>query len=417
MSGYPLFFGEPGEDAELFLSNFRMALHIKGVVGDQECLDMFELVLRRDASTWFQSLPAPARVDYRGVIQLFRDNYFTPLNTQKLWQEIVAHRQKNLEDYLSYKQEFLRLWTLWLRSLPNPRDGAEFLKKERFIARLYPSLKLQVESGDPTTFDVVEARATKKLRKMRCILGGGFIFDDSKPREEVQSCTQRELPEVTVEVIEKLNESLNNLSIHFAQAVEQKGQTKRAEEREPRPRRLLQCWNCGESGHGMYNCPWPRGEPGKPNINYPVMNAGEGTSQQQPMLLQRPNATRPPPRGVEGMPPLSDPNVHVVEVTTPKEADIEANGIKRGRGKGKEKEGVTSQSESGRAKKVKENKEVKRRRRRINLQISPAPACIPTPPRNRTRRASNRCNRAHGKRRARWWGDRPQHWQSRPHRH
>lgn len=163
MSGYPLFFGEPGEDAELFLSNFRMALHIKGVVGDQECLDMFELVLRRDASTWFQSLPAPARVDYRGVIQLFRDNYFTPLNTQKLWQEIVAHRQKNLEDYLSYKQEFLRLWTLWLRSLPNPGDGAEFLKKERFIAGLYPSLKLQVESGEPTTFDVAEARATKKL--------------------------------------------------------------------------------------------------------------------------------------------------------------------------------------------------------------------------------------------------------------
>lgn len=59
---------------------------------------------------------------------------------------------------------------------------------------------------------------------------GGFIFDDSKPREEVQSCTRRELPEVTVEVIEKLNESLNNLSIHFAQAVEQKGQTKRVEE-------------------------------------------------------------------------------------------------------------------------------------------------------------------------------------------
>ena len=109
----------------------------------------------------------------------------------------------------------------------------------------------------------------------------------------------------------------------------------------------------------MYNCPWPRGEPGRPNLNYPVMHAGEGTSQKA-MLLQRPNALRPPPRGVEGVPPFSDPNVHVVEVTKAKQVDIEANGIKRGRGKGKEKEGVVSQSDHGRGKKAKETKEGKR---------------------------------------------------------
>ena len=100
------------------------------------------------------------------------------------------------------------------------------------------------------------------------------------------------------------------------------------------------------------------------------MNAGEGNIQ-QPVLLQRPNVARPPPRGAKGIPPMPDPNVHVVEVTTPKEVDIKANGIKRGRGKDKEKEGVASQSEHGQGKKVKETKEVKRRRRRINLQDFP----------------------------------------------
>ncbi|MCO5551582.1 hypothetical protein L7F22_005087 [Adiantum nelumboides] len=63
----------------------------------------------------------------------------------------------------------------------------------------------------------------------------------------------------------------------------------------------------------------------------------EGTSQ-QPMLLQQPNVARPPPRGVEGVPPLPDPDVSVIEVTQSKEDDIEANGIKRGR----EKEAIKS---------------------------------------------------------------------------
>ena len=209
---------------------------------------------------------------------------------------------------------------------------------------------------------------------MKCVQEGGFTLEEHKPKEIAQTSLHRELPEVTSEVIEKLNESLSNLSIHLAQTVGQKGQPKRAEEREPRPRRVLQCWNCGESGHGMYNCPWPRGEPGRPNLNYPVMNAGDGADQ-QPRILQRPNGgpglARPQPREADTIPPLPDPKVHVVEVSNTKDVDIEANGIKRGRGKAKEKEGATSQSDHGRGKKAKETKEVKKSRRRINLQDFP----------------------------------------------
>ena len=67
---------------------------------------------------------------------------------------------------MSYKQEFLRLWTLWLRSLPNPGDGAEFLKKERFIAGLLPELREKVEARFPHTFDEALEIATQKFQKL-----------------------------------------------------------------------------------------------------------------------------------------------------------------------------------------------------------------------------------------------------------
>ena len=78
MSGYPLFFGEPGEDAELFLANFKMACRIKNVVGDEACLEMFEVVLRKDASTWFDSLSQEVKGSYKEVVDHFKRHFFDP---------------------------------------------------------------------------------------------------------------------------------------------------------------------------------------------------------------------------------------------------------------------------------------------------------------------------------------------------
>ncbi|WP_129259409.1 hypothetical protein [Enterobacter cloacae complex sp. GF14B] len=242
MSGYPLFFGEPGEDAELFLANFKMSCRIKRIVTDQERVEMFEVVLRKDASTWFDSLPEEVKGNYTEVLNRFKRYFFDPQNTQKLWQDIVSHKQKDLDDYYLYKQEFLRLWALWIRNVANPGDGAEFLKKERFIAGLFPDLKVKVEVGAPATFDAAQTRAAEKYRKLKC-LRGEVPIEDLRPKGKSQASTSRELPEVTAEVIEKLNESLSSLSIHLAQAVDPKGQAKKSEERDSQLRRVLQCWN------------------------------------------------------------------------------------------------------------------------------------------------------------------------------
>ncbi|MCO5558777.1 hypothetical protein L7F22_012364 [Adiantum nelumboides] len=91
----------------------------------------------------------------------------------------------------------------------------------------------------------------------------------------------------------------------------------------------------------MYNCPYPRGELGRPNLDYPVLNAGDPP--RQPVLLQHRNMgpvtkARPPPptnNGGDTIPPLSDPTVHVVEVANAShknEGAIEFNGVKRDRG-------------------------------------------------------------------------------------
>jgi len=51
------------------------------------------------------------------------------------------------------------------------------------------------------------------------------------------------------------------------------------------------CHNCGEDGHGMYNCPYPRREPGAPMpMNRPI--------------YPRPLAYRPPAPNPRGMIPL-----------------------------------------------------------------------------------------------------------------
>ena len=115
---------------------------------------------------------------------------------------------------------------MWVRNIDNYGGGAEFLKKERFIARLFSTLKVKVEVGAPNTYQETEASIIKKYRKLK-LLQGEPPIESPKPRE---TSTSRELPELTVEILDKLNESLTNLSIHLAQVVGPKSQTKKAEE-------------------------------------------------------------------------------------------------------------------------------------------------------------------------------------------
>ena len=59
LAGYPLFYGEPGEDADLFVADFKMALRINHIRDPVESLGLFEVTLRKSANTWFTALAPP----------------------------------------------------------------------------------------------------------------------------------------------------------------------------------------------------------------------------------------------------------------------------------------------------------------------------------------------------------------------
>ncbi|MCO5574822.1 hypothetical protein L7F22_028615 [Adiantum nelumboides] len=230
--GYPLFYGEPGEDADLFVDDFKMALHINHIRDPVESLGLFEVTLRKSANTWFTALTPPLNQDFEQVLIAFCAQFGQAQNPQKLWKEILLIRQRTLDDYLTYRQAFNTAWTIWLQSLPNPGDGVEFLKKEQFTTGLIPTLRLKVESGDPVTYHDAERRAYQKYRKLKCLEEEPLPV--LRPREvPIQVSNIAPIPVVPMaagpstqsamidnEILERLNESLTNLSIHLHKGAE-----------------------------------------------------------------------------------------------------------------------------------------------------------------------------------------------------
>ncbi|MCO5568873.1 hypothetical protein L7F22_022575 [Adiantum nelumboides] len=354
LAGYPLFYGEPGEDADLFVADFKMALRINHIRDPVESMGLFEVTLRKSANTWFTALTPPLNQDFEQVLIAFRAQFGQAQNPQKLWKKILLLRQRTLDDYLTYRQAFNTAWTIWLQSLPNPGDGVEFLKKKQFTAGLIPTLRLKVESGDPVTYHDAERRAYQKYRKLKCLEEEPLPV--LRPREvPIQVSNIAPIPVVPMavgpsiqptmidnEVLERLNKSLTNLSIHLAQGVGPRGTIPRSPQERPiRPRRVLTCWNCGEEGHGINNCPYPRGGYGQPpqQLPYPRNHANDPPPRGPVTILQRPNPPLAPIREEAPIPPSPDPGVHVVKVASvrpPAYAKALANGIKRTRGKEKE---------------------------------------------------------------------------------
>ncbi|MCO5557551.1 hypothetical protein L7F22_011117 [Adiantum nelumboides] len=274
--------------------------------------------------------------------------------------------------------------------IDNSGDGVEFLKKEQFTAGLIPTLRLKVESGDLVTYHDAERRAYQKYRKLKCLEEEPLPV--LRPREvPIQVSNIAPIPVVPMaagpstqpamidnEVLERLNESLTNLSIHLAQGVGSRGTIPRSPQERPiRPRRVLTCWNCGEEGHGINNCPYPRGGYGQPpqQLPYPRNHANDPPPRGPITILQRPNPPLAPIREEAPIPPLPDPGVHVVKVASvrpPAYVEALANGIKQTRGKEKEDTMREDSIPSGREHKREKGETSKRRRRRcINLHDFP----------------------------------------------
>ncbi|MCO5582496.1 hypothetical protein L7F22_036393 [Adiantum nelumboides] len=322
---FPNFFGKQYESASNFLDDLEMAFLVFGRDEEEVKLRAFPLVLKDSAKNWFQNLEPGKKTNWETLKETFLSKYGGLDNPEHLWHRISSLHQTTSRTYLTYESQFLRLWAEWEASLAEGERAPNFLKKEKFLAGLFPDLQEKVKGKFPETFEEalqiarvkdqkLEYQATSRVEHPQ----GPTMADERLPPAPT---TTPEDPHL--ELLQRVTNQLDNLSINMVQGVRQQ-QPQPNNERMPNgPRRQPQrrdyfCYNCGEEGHGMYFCPHPR------NFN---AQAGRGRQQVtpprarpppqiQPQILQNPQMVAQPqvlqrsvsPQPVVEIPPLPNNN-------------------------------------------------------------------------------------------------------------
>ena len=164
------------------------------------------------------------------------------------------------------------------------------------MAGLFPPLRDKVELKFPHTFEDALRIAQEKERKLK--------FQAQKDRNEREIIRGEGMHEGQIapaaqnlppmgntqeETLSRLTCQLEPLNLHLMQQGEVPREVNfRGQHRQ---NQAYHYHNCGEDGHGMYNCPYPRREPRAPMpMNRPI--------------YPRPPAYRPPTPNPQGMIPL-----------------------------------------------------------------------------------------------------------------
>ncbi|MCO5549191.1 hypothetical protein L7F22_002657 [Adiantum nelumboides] len=323
---FPNFFGKQYESASNFLDDLEMAFLVSGRDEEEVKLRAFPLVLKDSAKNWFQNLEPGRKANWETLKETFLSKYGGLDNPEHLWHRISSLHQATSRTYLTYESQFLRLWAEWEASLAEGERAPNFLKKEKFLAGLFPDLQEKVKGKFPETFEEALQIARVKDRKLEYQAHTSRVEHPQGPTmadERLPSAPTTTPEDPHLELLQRVTNQLDNLSINMVQGVRQQ-QPQPNNERMPNgPRRQPQrrdyfCYNCGEEGHGMYFCPHPR------NFN---AQAGRGRQQVtpprarpppqiQPQILQNPQMVAQPqvlqrsvsPQPVAEIPPLPNNN-------------------------------------------------------------------------------------------------------------
>ncbi|MCO5595123.1 hypothetical protein L7F22_049161 [Adiantum nelumboides] len=324
---FPNFFGKQYESASNFLDDLEMAFLVSGRDEEEVKLRAFPLVLKDSAKNWFQNLEQGKKTNWETLKETFLSKYGGLDNPEHLWHRISSLHQATSRTYLTYESQFLRLWAEWEASLAEGERAPNFLKKEKFLAGLFPDLQEKVKGKFPETFEEALQIARVKDRKLEYQAHTSRVEHPQGPTmadERLPPAPTTTPEDPHLELLQRVTNQLDNLSINMVQGVRQQ-QPQPNNERMPNgPRRQPQrrdyfCYNCGEEGHGMYFCPHPR------NFN---AQAGRGRQQVtpprarpppqiQPQILQNPQMVAQPqvlqrsvsPQPVAEIPPLPNNNV------------------------------------------------------------------------------------------------------------
>ena len=137
-------------------------------VRDQEGMKLraFPLVLKGEARTWYEALNPNIIATYEGLLMAFTTKYGRAETPERLWQQLLQHKQSHLNDFYNYETKFKILWEKWATSFEDRGVAPNFLKKERFVSGLIPELHEKVEARYPHTFDEGLEIAKQKYQKL-----------------------------------------------------------------------------------------------------------------------------------------------------------------------------------------------------------------------------------------------------------
>ncbi|MCO5610892.1 hypothetical protein L7F22_065135 [Adiantum nelumboides] len=289
-------------------------------------LRAFPLVLKDSAKNWFQNLEPGRKTNWETLKETFLSKYGGLDNPEHLWHRISSLHQATSRTYLTYESQFLRLWAECKASLAEGERAPNFLKKEKFLAGLFPDLQEKVKGKFPETFEEALQIARVKDRKLKYQAHTSRVEHPQGPTmadERLPPAPTTTPEDPYLELLQRVTNQLDNLSINMVQGMRQQ-QPQPNNERMPNgPRRQPQrrdyfCYNCGEEGHGMYFCPHPR------NFNAQAGRRSQQVTpprarpppQIQPQILQNPQMVAQPqvlqrsvaPQPIAEIPPLPNNN-------------------------------------------------------------------------------------------------------------
>ncbi|MCO5561647.1 hypothetical protein L7F22_015268 [Adiantum nelumboides] len=319
---FPTFYGHHDENARDFMDSLEMAHLMAGRDQEEVKLRAFPLVLKGEARVWYDALAPPSKATWRALYGAFLNKYGQGDTPENLWKQLLRHRQCSLGDYNTYESKFTNLWERWAASLQGQGGAPNFLKRDKFVEGMFPTLKEKVEAKFSQTFEEAQEIATVKFKKL--------LYQERKSncvKEREEAPTRGQQPRDDARPLRRSTQE-------------------------------LRCWNCNETGHGMYHCSHPRrilGDMYPPRR--PLQTVQFDVPQQPPTILRRPP---PPPQPMAAVPPMpeqpEEQGVNIIKLEEPEELNV-MPAIKRTRAQERDEEMKSDTSDEPKKgkKKVKED--------------------------------------------------------------
>ncbi|MCO5590744.1 hypothetical protein L7F22_044719 [Adiantum nelumboides] len=221
---FPNFFGKQYESASNFLDDLEMAFLVSGRDEEEVKLRAFPLVLKDSAKNWFQNLEPGRKTNWETLKETFLSKYDGLDNPKHLWHRISSLHQATSRTYLTYESQFLRLWAEWEASLAEGERAPNFLKKEKFLAGLFPDLQEKVKGKFPEIFEEALQIARVKDRKLEYQAHTSRVEHPQGPTmadERLPPAPTTTPEDPHLELLQRVTNQLDNLSINMVQGVHQ----------------------------------------------------------------------------------------------------------------------------------------------------------------------------------------------------